>query len=244
MKGSPVTKTSAPASRREALQHLESLCQALRQADSHIRDIFLFGSAAYAPDLALDLDLLVTTEAKKEDEVYYRAVAHFPMRVDLLVREPGEPLSGSVALAVCATRYLLYGDGETLKEALQAMPLPTYQDAREYLTLADRDLTTAQGEQTPSLQDKYYRRAFDSLFHAARHAAMTFLSTEESRWGELRRMLPAPFVGQFRRFINTLHVRYSYDGNYPRDRVEEEFRRWRAEVAQFIADLEGTSIRL
>jgi len=218
---------------------LRSLCRALRQADGDIRDIILFGSGAFAPGLALDLDLLVTTTAKKDESVYRDAVADLPVTVDILVRTPGEPLSGPIALAVCATRYLLYGNGETLKEALQAMPIPTYEDAREYLTLADRDLRAGQEEQTASLRHKCCRRAFDSLFHAARHAAMTFLATQESRWGELRRALPAPFAERFRLFINTLHVQYSYEGNYPPDQVDEEFRRWRAEVAQFIADLEA-----
>jgi hypothetical protein len=232
----------ATASQADVIRDsLEPLCMALVRADAHIRDIMLFGSAAYAPDLARDIDLLVTTTQKKDYDLYLDAVGDCPVWVDVLVREPGEPLGDSIALAVGATRHVLYGNGQTLQEVLNSMPVPTYEDAREYLTIADRNLVTAQGEQIASLQDKEYRLAFESLFHAARHGAMTFLNTDNPRWGELHRALPAPFSDRFRQMIDTLHVDYAYRGNYPRDRADEEFHRWRAEAARFVADLEAAS---
>ena len=40
---------------------LEALARALLRADPDIRDIALFGSMAYAPELARDVDVLMTT---------------------------------------------------------------------------------------------------------------------------------------------------------------------------------------
>jgi predicted nucleotidyltransferase len=54
----------------------------LLAADPGIRAIVLFGSAAYAPDLARDLDLLVLTSQKRDLEVYLRAVEDEPLPVD------------------------------------------------------------------------------------------------------------------------------------------------------------------
>lgn len=38
----------------------DNLCKTLLSADTNIRDIILFGSFAYAPSLAKDIDLVVT----------------------------------------------------------------------------------------------------------------------------------------------------------------------------------------
>jgi hypothetical protein len=72
---------------------------------------------------------------------------------------------------------------------------------------------------------------------------MAFLNTEESRWGVLRGQLPEPFQGEFREFINALHIRFWYEGDYPRDNPEWHFQTWRDRVAQFIADLEQLAAR-
>jgi hypothetical protein len=63
-----------------------------------------------------------------------------------------------------------------------------------------------------------------------------YLNTEQARWGELRRGLPQHHAEAFRRFIDTLHVRYFY-GDYPRVDVEAEYWRWRDEVNRFIEAL-------
>jgi len=64
------------------------------------------------------------------------------------------------------------------------------------------------------------------------------LDTEEGRWGELRRQLPQPFSEQFRQFINTHHIAYWYEGDYPQDLVADEFERWHNEVVSFIDGLQ------
>ena len=219
-------------------QQLDELCHELLQADPDIQEIIQFGSSVYAPELALDLDLLVTTAARKDDDVYWDAVADWPVKVDVVVREPGEPLGNWITLGVLATHRVLYGAGATIREVRVAMAVPTYDEARKIITVADHHLEDARDTTDDFFQDRYYRTAFNALFDAARSAAMTYLATEETRWGELRRGLPKPFSGQFREIANVLHVAYFYRGNYPRQDAEEEFRRWRDRVSRFIEALE------
>ena len=71
----------------KAKTDLEELCRSPLQADPDIQDIIQFGSSVYAPDLALDIDLLVTTAAKKDDDLYWDTVADWPVNVDIIVRE-------------------------------------------------------------------------------------------------------------------------------------------------------------
>ena len=67
---------------------------------------------------------------------------------------------------------------------------------------------------------------------------MAYLSSEETRWGQLRRASPQPFSERFREIINTLHISFSYRNDYPIDGVDEEFQRRRNIVEQFVDDLE------
>jgi len=39
-------------------------------------------------------------------------------------------------------------------------------------------------------------------------------------------------------YIDMLHIKYFYHGEYPRENVEEEFNEWYDEVKKFIDDLE------
>ncbi len=67
---------------------------------------------------------------------------------------------------------------------------------------------------------------------------MTFLQTDNNRWGQVKGQLPKAFQTRFKEIIDTLHVLYHYDGNYPREDTRQEFERWRPSVNQFIDDLE------
>jgi len=51
-------------------------------------------------------------------------------------------------------------------------------------------------------------------------------------------MLPEPCNRQFRDFINVLHIKYFYDGEYPKDRGKGEFDKWCGIVEEFIKSLE------
>lgn len=220
-------------------QPLQRLVRALRAADPDIIEIVQFGSSVYAPRLARDVDLLVLTRAKKDYRVYLDAVADYPQNVDVVPKEPGESIGADIALALVTFSRTLYGNGLTRQEAMKTMPVPTFDQAIKLLTAADRDLERAHQESDPFYRDLDYRSAFNKLFDAARYAAMTFLATEETRWGYLPKKLPAPFNSQFREFITQLHVQFSYDGKYPKDCVDETFAEWRDKVRAFVDALEA-----
>jgi hypothetical protein len=217
--------------------NLRKLCEALLSADPDIVEIVQFGSSVYAPELAKDIDLVVTTRVKKDEEAYWDALADW--HVDLVVREPGQEMGRDLALSVYVWGRTLYGNDETLKEAKEFMAIPTYEEARKLLIAADEDLALAHQAKDEFFRDRRYRVAFDTLFHAARYAAMTFLGTDDPRWGCLRRELPPPFNARFRELISTLHIQYAYDGNYPKETADEAYARWRQIVARFIDELEG-----
>lgn len=219
---------------------LDNLCKALLAVDSDIRDIILFGSFVYAPSLARDIDLAVTTANRKGYDVYLDAVADFPINVDVIVRQPGENIGDRVAWGIRAAGQVLVGDGETLKEVMK-MPAPTFEEARMLFVRADENWELAKQEQNPFLKYDKYRDTFNKLFDVARNAVMAYLGSEETRWGRLRRRLPQPFEDRFRQIIDTLHISYSYRGDYPKDSVDEEFERWRDLVEQFVDDLERTA---
>lgn len=220
--------------RQEKLRHL---CQALRDADPDIIDIIQFGSSIYAPDLAQDIDLLVTTRSKKNEDLYWDTFSDLGFGVDVIVRTPGQQMGRDIAASVRLMGEVLYGNGQTLKEAEAYMAVPTFERARETLETADDILALAQ--QSSSIKkDEFYRIAFDRLFDAARYAVMAYLNTDNSRWGQLRSALSYPLNEQFRRLINTLHIQYSYDGNYPQADPDSAFAQWRQEVGQFIHSLE------
>lgn len=118
------------------------------------------------------------------------------------------------------------------------MPVPTLEDAHDWLEVVKETLREGFRETEPDRQDKRFRDAFNLLFEAARNAAIWFLDTEEGRRSELRRQLPQPFLEQFRQFIKTLQIAYWYDGNYPQERVSDEFDRWHSAVSDFIEGLQ------
>ena len=217
---------------------LRKLCRALKQADPDIIDIIQFGSSVYAPDLARDIDLLITTGSKKDEDLYWDAFDDMDVGVDVIVRTPGQPMGQDIATSLRLMGNVLIGNGQTLKEAEAYMAVPTFDRARMGLESADSILALAQKSKKEILKDEFYKVAFNRLFDAARNAVMAFLDTENSRWGQLRKALPNPYNEQFRRIINTLHIQYSYDGNYPKHDPDGAYAQWKQEVEQFIQKLE------
>jgi hypothetical protein len=236
----PVAKTDRAL---ETEKWLPKICEALLEADPEIVAIVQFGSSVYAPDLALDLDLLVVTRRKKDNRVYWDAVCGSgqPFWVDVVIVEAGEQL-GFLGAAVRAFGRLVWGDAEAVLEVTKSMPVPTFDEAREVLDEAQRYLQDAMNATTPTRRKMHYRNAFNALFDAARLAAMAFLLTEETRWGVLADRLPDPFDQRFRAIIHDLHVAIFYRRELPLD-VEAEFERQRERVRQFIDDLETASKR-
>ena len=218
-------------------RELDSLCETLYAADGDIRDIILFGSFAYAPSLAQDIDLVVTTTKRKDYGVYLDAVVDFPINVDVIARQPGDRIGDRIAWGIKAVGQVLAGEGETIEEVME-VPAPTFERVRKIFYLADENFSNAQNAQDLDIKDEAYKDAFNKLFDVARNAAMAYLGSEQTRWGQLRRALPQPSSERFREIIDTLHISFSYRGEYPEDDVDEEFQRHRDIVKQFVDDLE------
>ncbi|MFQ5825216.1 MAG: hypothetical protein ACE5JB_14300 [bacterium] len=159
--------------------------------------------------------------------------------VDVIVPTPGQPMGKDIATCVRLMGEELSGNGQTLKEAEAYMAVPTFERAKLSLESADSILSLAQKSKNEILKDEYYKVAYNRLFDAARNAVMAYLNTENSRCGQLfRKALPKPFNEQFRHIVNTLHIQYSYDGNYPKENPDGAYVRWRQEVEKFIKDLD------
>ncbi len=225
------------ASRRKLLK---AVCEKLLKHDPEVVEVVQFGSSVYAPDLSRDVDLLVISREPKDYDVYLDAVdeANPPFNVDVIVIKPGQELRKELIRGVLGTLNILHGNGRYILEYAKELGDPTFEEARSALRVAQRILKLALEARDPLDRDRLFREAFDSLFHAARIAAMTYLSTEVARWGLLKRMLPEPHDKQFREFINVLHIKYFYNGEYPEERVEEEFDKWCRVVEEFIRSLE------
>ena len=125
---------------------LSGLCEALLAADEDIRDIILFGSFAYAPSLARDIDLLVTTTDRKDYGIYLDAVADCPLNVDVVLRQPGDKIGDWVAWGIRAVGQVLVGNRSTMEEVMD-VPVPTFERARKIFRSADRNFEFAQEEQ-------------------------------------------------------------------------------------------------
>jgi len=216
---------------------LEEICRALSDADGDIRDIILFGSYVYAPSLARDVDLLITTNNRKDYQIYLDAVADFPVNVDIIVREPGERIGDDIARSIKALGQVLTGSGETLEEVTERYML-SFDQVRELFIIADESQRNAQEEENPFLKDRRYRNSFNELFDVARDAVMVYLASSETRWGQLRHALPKPFDNRFRQIIDTLHISYFYNGEYPKENPDKEYKRWRDVIERFVIDLE------
>jgi predicted nucleotidyltransferase len=214
---------------------LEEAVARLRQADPGLRAVILFGSAAWAKQMARDLDLLILTEGQPEESILHGLLADLPLPVDLVIPRVGEPL-GRLAPAIRAGR-LICGDPRILDEASSGVPVPSPEEVWRTLAAAEDYARLAQEATSPLRRDRHYRTAFNTLFEAARLAVMIYLGTDEERWEHLSRALPPELAEIFRRLIRHLHIRFWYEGDYPREQSSESFCLWKEEVQRFIERL-------
>jgi len=219
---------------------VQEICRRLLKRDPDIVEIVQFGSSIYAPDLSRDVDLLVISKSPKDYNVYLDAVDEVnpPFDVDIVVVRPGQDIREELIRGILGAFEVLYGDGGYVLSYAGKLGDPTFEEARSALRVARSILGLALEARDPLDRDRLVREAFDSLFHAARIAAMTHLSTEVARWGLLRRMLPEPHNERFRESIDVLHIKYFYSGEYPKENIVEEFNKWFKKVEEFINDLE------
>jgi len=215
----------------------EEICKRLLGYDKDIVEIIQFGSSVYAPEHARDLDLLVITKNKKEYGGYLDCLDDLDFSCDVIVREVGDKVKSGFACNILGAFEVLYGEGEHLKE-MTADFEPRFREARSYIRGAKEDMEMARRSEDEDDRDRRIRTAFNSLFHAARIAAMSYLATENARWGSIKRRLPQPYRNEFEEFINTLHIDYFYNGNYPVN-YEEEFEKWYKKVEDFVRRLES-----
>jgi hypothetical protein len=215
----------------------DDLCKAFLDADPDIRDIILFGSYVYAPSLARDIDLLVTTTKRKPIEIYCKVMVDFSKDVDLIIREPCEEIGDLITWGIRSTGCILYGNGDSLK-SISNIPMITFERVRKSLYRADDIFLSAESETDIDIKDEAYRDSFDKLFDITRFAVMAYSDNGKALFEKSCRSLPEVFKERFNDIINILHIEYSDNGNYPKDKAAEEFRRWRNIVEQFIKDLE------
>ncbi len=231
----PVLATPARLRRR--------LATTIRTVDPMARDAVLIGSSTYAPELAHDYDLVVTTAAPdvNRDELWSALVEALEQGtggpVDLILRAPGESI-GQLALAVMAGRVVL-GGGESVVEARAFYEeaggvAHSFAEADSCLHAADANWGVAKGEPVAQHRVRLQMVAFDELFHAARVAALTYLGREDHRWGGLDRVLPEPHGAEFKAMMATLRMRHGYDGNIPASGADEEFAAWRLRVVALV----------
>jgi hypothetical protein len=219
---------------------LREFVKRLLEYDPDIVEVVQFGSSVYAPEYARDVDILVITRKMKEYNGYLDVLnlEGSPMNIDVLVLEVGKILKRDLLRSILGSFRLLYGEGKYLLEYAKYLGDPTFEEARSSLRVAASLLKLALETVNPLDKDRICREAFDALFHAARIASMVYLSTEISRWGLIKRELPEPYRTSFNDFISTLHIKYFYNGEYPRENIEEEFNKWFRRVEEYISKLE------
>lgn len=216
----------------------DRICRLLLEYDSNIVEIVRFGSSVYAPGYARDVDFLVITRKKREYGGYLDSI-DFDFEVDVVVKEVGDSLKSDFAFQVLGAFEVLYGDGRYLAEMTKYFD-PSFEDAWNCIIGIEgaKNVFERRSEaRSESELDGSIRLAFNRLFDAARIAVMAYLATEDTRWGRTKRMLPQHYRDEFEEFINTLHIDYFYNGNYP-DNYEDEFERWYERVESFVRRLE------
>lgn len=215
----------------------EGLCKQLLNYDPKVVEVVLFGSSVYAPGRARDVDLLVFTKGNKDRHGYLDAVDDL-FGVDVVVTRVGEPLKGDFAWHVLGSHRVLYGDGSFLREATLGLGDPPFEETWTAIETAKRYIKDAEEATTEALKDAHIRDAFNKLFHAARLASMSYLATNETRWGKVKRALSSDeFSNKFEDFIDILHVEYFYHGRYPKERASEEFEAWLGKVEGYVRRL-------
>ncbi len=180
---------------------LTPLCVRLLEYDGDIVEIIQVGSSVYAPELAIDIDLLVFTRERKDYGGYLDAAdsADLPLPVDVIVKEVGEGLPKGFALQAFGAYRVLHGDGSLFRRAAQEAlgEDASFEEAWAAIKSAETFMQAAALEADELVRDRCIRSAFNELFHASRIASMAYLAVDEMRWGRLKGMLPADYRRRF-----------------------------------------------
>jgi hypothetical protein len=218
-----------------------AICQKLLEYDPGIIEIIQFGSSLYAPSCAKDIDLLILTTSRKAPHSAYMdkiLELNLPFDVDIVVSELGMPISKSLLAHVIGAYEVLYGSGDVLSDLVEQFN-PTFNEVHAAIETGKKNLADAKSAEDSDVKDSHIRIAFNQLFHAARLASMVYIGTEKGRWGKIKSELPNRYRDEFQEFIDTLHIDYFYNGNYPRDKIWDEFERWCAKVEAHVKNIES-----
>jgi len=153
------------------------ICKRLVEYDKDIVEIIQYGSSVYTPEYARDVDLLVITKNKKEYGGYLDCLADLPFDMDVVVKGVGEKLRR--AYNILGAFVILYGDGRYLKE--MTADFDTGFDDAKAMLVAAKDYLKMGKEAEGDVKDVHIRNSFNSLFHAARIAAMVYLAIGNAR---------------------------------------------------------------
>lgn len=162
-----------------------------------------------------------------------------PFNVDVVVLEVGKAPARDLLRNILGAFKVLHGDGKSILDYIETLGDPTFEEARSSIRVANILMDQALKTENKLDRDRLIREAFDALFHAARTSSMTYPSTEVGRWGLIRRSIPEPYRSEFEASISVLHLKYFYNGEYPKDRVEEEFSNWFRKVEGYVHKMES-----
>ncbi len=227
--------------------HMEATLQALvdvaRQTDSGIRDIILIGSAVYAPDMARDYDIVITTISTEDKQTLWNRLfdalndgAAGDKDVDVILYRASADEIGDLARAILAGRVLWGPGDETIATAKQVFEerggaAGSFRYAQAVIECAEDHIAQAQKEEDPKYKAICYKLAFKDLCDGARVAAVTHMAMA----GIIQ--LPVPHDQTFREMIITLKNQYYYELKYPRDPevAAREFAIWNNKALAFVA---------
>ena len=221
----------------------EAISQRLLRYDPGIMEIVQFGSSVYAPRHANDVDILIFTKRNKGYDRYFECLKSLesPFEFDLVIKRIGEELNKSFAYQVFGACEIIYGDGSLIQKAMEQVD-PTFDEAHAAIETAKKYMEVAReaAKEAKSkwIIDRHIRDAFNALAHASRMASMAYLSTRRAGWEGIKMTLPRPLDREFDKHFKILHVRYFYDGRYPKKNVERSFDYWTDRVEGYIRRLE------
>jgi len=113
----------------------------------------------------------------------------------------------------------------------------TFEEARSSLKVASLLINLASETSNPLDKDLLIREAFESIFYASRVALTTFLLKEVKKLSSVEK--DSFYKDKFKEFFRVLHLKYSCNGDYPKEKFVEEFNLWLENVEKYVNELES-----
>ncbi|MGC9202703.1 MAG: hypothetical protein ACP5HX_08565 [Thermoproteota archaeon] len=217
---------------------LKRICNNLISYDKEIVEIVQFESSAYAPQYSKGFDLLVVTKKIKDYKGYLNAINSEDIKLNVIALEVGQKPKEELLKSILGSFNILYGDGRYLLEWIKTIKGLTFEEAKSSLKVASLLINLASETSNPLDKDLLIREAFESIFYASRIALLTFLSTEINMLGSVEKDSLELYRAKFNDFVEVLHVKYYCNGDYPKERVVEEFNLWINSVEKYVNELE------